>query len=87
MVIGVTVGMTVGSAVAVGTIIGVAVAGSTTVVGTGVAIPSADETQLVKRSAARVNPVAILGEARYIYQNSLEIFLSSHCNIPTIMPV
>jgi hypothetical protein len=79
--------MTVGSAVAVGTTIGVAVAGSTTAVGTGVAIPSADETQLVKNNAMTLNPVVILGEARYINQNSLIIFLSLYCNSLTITPV
>jgi len=87
MVIGVTVGTTVGSAMAVGTIIGVAVAGSTMAVGTGVAIPSADETQLVKSNAMTLNPVAILGEARYINQNSLIIFLSLYCISLTITPV
>jgi hypothetical protein len=56
--------MMVGSAVALG--IGVAVAGSLWGVGTGVAIPITEETQLVSKTAARLNAVMILDEARCI---------------------
>jgi hypothetical protein len=70
MVMAVRVGTTLGSAVGVAIAMGVAVAGSAGTVGTGVAIPMADETQLVSKKATRLKEAAILAEVRCIGANS-----------------
>jgi hypothetical protein len=70
MVIGVTVGMVVGASV--GAIVGitVAVAGSGGTVGTGVAMPMADETQPVNNTAAREKSTTAGDVPRRISENS-----------------